>query len=77
MFHEHHSRSLIKSITWFALAFVISFLILFMINHDWITSFIEAILLQAIKAIAYYFHERVWNKSNFGQRLKKPAIVLK
>ena len=32
---------------------------------------LAAILIQVIKFIFFYFHERIWNKSNFGQSLKK------
>lgn len=77
MFHELHSRSILKSSTWFFLALFLTFITLSILNKDWKTSLVEALLLQIIKAIVYYLHERLWNKSNFGQKLKKPAIVMK
>ena len=77
MFHEHPSRSILKSTTWFVLAFTITFLTLAILNKNWKTSLIEATALQALKAIIYYLHERLWNKSNYGQKLRKPVIVMK
>ncbi len=78
MFHEHHSRTFIKSITWFFSALIITFIIMMVINKgNLLTSFIDAIIIQLIKMTVYYIHERLWNKSNYGQRLKKPALVLK
>lgn len=77
MFHEHPSRSVLKSITWFTIAFLITFITLAVINQDWKTGIAEAIAVQALKTIIYYLHERLWNKSNYGQRLKKPTVVMK
>jgi uncharacterized membrane protein len=77
MFHEHHSRSLLKATTWFLLAFTITFITLTIINQNWKTGLIEAGAVQALKSFVYYLHERIWNKSNYGQKLKKPAIVMK
>lgn len=77
MFHDHHHRSLYKSTTWFLTAFTLTFLTLTILNQDWKSSLLESIALQLLKAFVYYIHERLWNKSNFGQRLKKPSIVMK
>ena len=77
MFHEHHSRSFLKSTTWFISAFIITFTILTLINKDWRTGLVEAVIVQILKAFLYYIHERLWNKSNFGQKLKRPTIVMK
>lgn len=77
MFHELHSRSLLKSTTWFIIAFLITFITLTIINKDWKAGLIESILVQMFKTFVYYLHERLWNKSNYGQRLKKPTVVMK
>ena len=77
MFHEHASRSVLKSTTWFLLAFTITFISLALINQDWRAGLAEAVIVQALKSFLYYMHERLWNKSNYGQKLKKPTIVMK
>ena len=70
MFHEHHSRSIIKSATWTLLALVVTFVILLIFVKDWKMALVDAFILQLIKSLFFYFHERLWNKTNFGQRLK-------
>ena len=77
MFHEHTSRSVLKSATWFTVAFLVTFITLTIITQDWKTSILESTLLQILKTFAYYIHERLWNKSNYGQKLKKPTLVMK
>lgn len=77
MFHEHHSRSIYKSTTWFLTALALTFITLTYLGNDWRTSLAESLTLQILKAFIYYIHERFWNKSNYGQRLKKPSIVMK
>lgn len=73
MFHEHYSRSLLKSTTWFILAFMTTFLVLSILNKNWKVSFLEAVFVQILKIFLYYLHERLWNKSDYGQKLKNPS----
>ena len=70
MFHELHSRSILKSITWMLIAFVITTAALYILQRNIVVAAGEAILIQAIKFVFFYLHERAWNKSNFGQKLK-------
>ncbi len=70
MFHERHSRTIAKSITWRIIAFTSSIIILYLLTHNWETSLYHAIIIHIVKTILYYIHERFWNKSNFGQELK-------
>jgi len=77
MFHEHPSRSALKTTTWFVTAFIMTFIILAILSKDWKTGLLDSIILQIIKASIYYIHERVWNKSDYGQKLRKPTIVMK
>jgi uncharacterized membrane protein len=77
MFHESHSRTIAKSITWRLIAFISSMLVLYILIGDWKTSFYHSVVIHSVKTILYYIHERLWNKSNYGQKIKKPAIVMK
>ena len=60
-------RSLVKAFTWRIAASLDTFLISYLITgrFDWATSiaFFEIIT----KAFLYYFHERGWNKINWGR----------
>lgn len=70
IFHERHPRTLLKSISWFVVGFSVSFLVLMYFTGDFRISLIEASAIQALKFIFFYFHERIWNKTNFGQVVK-------
>jgi uncharacterized membrane protein len=70
MFHERHSRTIAKSITWRIIAFGSSMIILYILTGDWEISFYHSVVIHTVKTILYYIHERVWNISNFGQELK-------
>lgn len=67
MFHEKHSRTIAKSITWRIVAFGSSIIILYLLTGDWSMSFYQSVIIHLVKTILYYIHERIWNKSNFGQ----------
>jgi uncharacterized membrane protein len=71
MFHEKHSRTIVKSITWRLVAFGSTVIVLKIITGSWETSLWQSIIIHSIKTVLYYIHERLWNLSNFGQELKK------
>ena len=75
MFHEHHHRSLFKSITWLIIGFSVTFGVLFFFTRNAKDAFLDAILIQILKFIFFYIHERIWNKSNFGQEISIAKIV--
>lgn len=55
---ETKTRSLVKAITWRAIATLIAYL--------WV-GLEAAIIINIIQTIAYYFHERVWTRINWGR----------
>ena len=75
MFHEKHSRTIAKSVTWRLIAFVSSILVLYLLIGDWETSFYHSVIIHSVKTVLFYFHERIWNSSNFGQEIRKPKAV--
>lgn len=70
MFHEKHSRTIAKSITWRIVAFISSVLVLYLIIGDLEVSIYHSVIIHAVKTVLYYIHERLWNASNFGQELR-------
>lgn len=70
MFHERHSRTIAKSITWRLIAFSSSIIILYILTGNWQMSFYHSLVIHSVKTLLYYTHERIWNTSNFGQELK-------
>ena len=70
MFHEKHTRTIAKSITWRLVAFGATVIVLQLMINDWQTSLIHSVIIHSVKTVLYYIHERLWNISNFGQELK-------
>lgn len=71
MFHEKHSRTVFKTITWRIVAFGSTLIILYLLTGDFDMSLYHSILIHAAKTILYYVHERLWNRSNYGQEIRK------
>lgn len=71
-------RHILKSITWRVLASTTTFVIAFMFfkddPHATEKATGVAITESIIKMGLYYFHERVWFKSNFGLTVRKSRV---
>jgi len=65
---ESHKRSLLKSITWRVIAFSVTFLIVYLFIKKPLEAGGIAVITNLINIIAYYIHERIWNKINFGRK---------
>ncbi|MAG28600.1 hypothetical protein CL632_00420 [bacterium] len=77
MFHENHSRTLLKSITWLIIGFLIAFGVIYYFTRDIRMALIDSAAIQLIKFIFFYLHERVWNIHPFGQELRIKKIIKK
>lgn len=71
MFHERHPRTFLKSLTWLILALGVTYTVLVLFGDEWRSAMWHASLLQLVKFVFFYLHERVWNKINFGQVLRE------
>ncbi len=65
---ESHKRSIVKTITWRVIATATTMLVAYIWLGEWTTSIALAIMANGIKAVLYYIHERVWNRTDFGRR---------
>jgi uncharacterized membrane protein len=73
-FHEHHSRSLVKTITYRVLIVVSHGATVYIMTHDWQATFDLTIVSSVISTAIYFFHERAWNHVHWGKmHLKKPS----
>jgi uncharacterized membrane protein len=67
---ESQKRSFAKSITWRILGIVILGAITWFLTQSWqITTAVTA-LFHLIRVILYYFHERVWDRIDWGLKKK-------
>ncbi len=70
-FTDTPKRSLVKSITWRIIGIIILGLISWYITKDLETATIVTVVFHLIRFILYYFHERIWERINWGQEKEK------
>ena len=73
---ETHRRSIVKAITWRVIATATTLLVAYIWLGEWTTSIALAIMANGIKAVLYYMHERVWNRTDFGRKKAKEAYTV-
>ena len=70
---ERHKRTIFKTLSWRILATSTTLLLVYAFTQNIFTSAGVSITEIVIKTAIYYFHERMWNKSNFGRKNSKPV----
>ena len=63
---ENHKRSIAKSISWRALATLTTMAIVFIFTESIAASLGVGVIQAIANTILYYFHERTWDKINWG-----------
>jgi len=64
---EKAYRSMVKTISWRVLGTLDTIVISYFITGNFIMAASIGSIEVITKIILYYFHERAWNKSNFGR----------
>ena len=64
--HESPKRSLAKTITWRIIAVVITWIALMFVMST-VEATIWTAIIHGVKTAAYYFHERFWDRINWGR----------
>ena len=64
-------RHIVKTFTWRFTATLTTMIIAWLVSGDPLTGITIGGIEFFIKMPVYYFHERVWYKSNFGRNEKK------
>jgi len=72
---ESHWRSIAKAITWRSGGTVVTIVIAWVVTGKPTLSLSIGILDSVVKIGAFYVHERIWNRLNFGQ-LKPPEYQI-
>jgi uncharacterized membrane protein len=70
-FEERIPRSIAKLITWRVVITFNNFMTGWIASGDPWTGLKVAGGLLVINSIIYYFHERAWNKSNWGKKVEE------
>ena len=64
---ESHIRSIAKAMTWRAGGTVVTFAVAWILTRKFELAAQIGVLDTAVKIGAFYFHERLWNRLNFGK----------
>lgn len=65
--HEKHYRSVIKTISWRTVGTIDTMVISYFITGNLVMAVSIGSIEVITKMILYYFHERAWNKTDFGR----------
>jgi uncharacterized membrane protein len=64
---ESYTRSLVKTATWRVLASLDTMLLAWFFTASLITAFSIGSFEVITKLVLYFFHERIWQKINYGR----------
>ena len=67
---ESHRRSILKAVTWRLFATLVTTLVVYLFTKEVALALGVGLADTAIKIVAYYTHERLWDRMNFGRRRK-------
>ena len=73
---ESHFRSIAKAITWRAGGTVVTFAVAWILTQKLELAIQIGVLDTIIKIGAFYAHERVWNRLNFGKKKLPPEYQI-
>jgi uncharacterized membrane protein len=65
---ESHFRSITKAITWRTGGTVVTFAVAWVLTQKLELAAQIGVLDTAVKIGAFYAHERIWNRLNFGKK---------
>jgi len=71
---ESKGRSLAKTITWRITGITLTFFLLFISTGSILFSLEASLAINLTKSVAYYAHERIWNKIKWGRCIENTGI---
>ncbi|MBL7715271.1 MAG: adenylyl-sulfate kinase [Bdellovibrionales bacterium] len=72
---ESPARSLVKSVTYRFLGSCATVVVVFIATHEWTISFGTGAMDFVLKIFLFFFHERLWNRINWGKKDIIPAVI--
>lgn len=73
---ENKKRSILKAISWRAVATIDTIIIAYFITGTFEIALSIGAIEVVTKMVIYYFHERIWNKVNYGRKKKEPEYQI-
>ncbi|MGH7141164.1 MAG: DUF2061 domain-containing protein [Minisyncoccia bacterium] len=68
MLKESRLRTLLKTVSWRVTATVLGFIVVFTYTGKLSLSIDTSVLVGIFNTVAYYFHERAWNRLSWGRK---------
>ncbi len=75
MYIETKRRSLLKAISWRIFATATTTIIVFILFKRIDLAIAAGVIESVSKIIIYFFHERIWDKINFGKKKVEPFVL--
>lgn len=73
---ESTRRSLAKSLSWRILATFITTVIVFMLTGKMEFAATIGLIDTSLKFFIYLGHERIWNRIDYGRKVKQPEYII-
>ncbi len=74
---DKHNRSILKAISWRVVGSIDTILISYFITGSFKLAFSIGFVETFTKITIYYLHERLWEKIDFGKKLKSVPTLYK
>lgn len=71
---EMKRRSWVKSITWRLIGIVMLGAISWLFTHDWEQASLITVTFHGFRLVLYYYHERYWEKIEWGRIKAKQEL---
>lgn len=68
MFFETNTRTFVKAFSWRFVVLILDFLVAYLLLKDLQIATGFALTKLVIATVAFYIHERVWNKIRWGKK---------
>jgi len=70
---ESHKRSIAKTVSWRVWATIITAVVTWIMTGKLETALTVGLIDTSVKFFVYFFHERMWNKIDYGRMPPRPA----
>jgi len=73
---DRRLRSWVKSITWRVIGIVILGALAWLFTRDWQETTLITITFHTIRLVLYYYHERAWERIDWGRKKVKEDYTI-
>jgi uncharacterized membrane protein len=67
-FKEYRTRSLVKAVTYRIIIIILDFTVIYLLTGKFDIAFWFMLISNVYTSVAYYVHERIWNRIDWGRK---------